>query len=727
MRTSTRTRTLIVAVAAAALVLTALPPVPPVHAAGLRTALRPLAADDDVPGVPLDSYPIVSRTVTGTLDALPISLPPEDAVDLFSVYLAPGEQMHARLTGTPGTDFDLYLFSPDSVTFIAAHEVARSAAAGTSDESICYTASRRFGAGRYYLAVVTWNSEGAYQLDWHVAGRSDGNVPGRPLTASVATGAVDPYTDRDDVYALALAEGQSLTCTLTAESPAATVDLIVYPPVWNNGGILEPTLDVYHAGDAVAQRGSTITMTVTVPSGRGGIWYLDVRAVTPGTAYTLAWQAAVPDVPGTPLQSGAATGTLGASMVFAVPVRWGQRLTGSLWTSPTPAAASAWLFAPGTASTADTTTAAWASAWPASDQPKRFSWMFSSEADEGVAYLRMDSSPTPLFEQRVWKTVTSRRLSGADRYATAVRISQSGFRTGSDVVVVASGEGFPDALSAAGLAGAYDAPLLLVRKTALPDMVRQEIDRLGPSRVFVIGGPGAVSDAVVSALAARPSVRVVTRVSGADRYATSAEVARHVVSRLGPDFDGVVYVARGDTFPDALAVSPLAWNGRRPVLLTRSDALPSSGRAVLGELSPSEAVVVGGSGAVSGAVFGEVDALAETTRRVWGVDRYATAAAVAQDGVRTGTARPRFVALATGENFPDALAGGPLAGAEGGVLLLSKPTALSTSAQAFLASEKARVEACRLLGGTGALSDAVRSSADSVLWVTWPDDPPTWW
>jgi putative cell wall-binding protein len=371
--------------------------------------------------------------------------------------------------------------------------------------------------------------------------------------------------------------------------------------------------------------------------------------------------------------------------------------------------------------------AAWSSAWPAPDQPKRFSWTVPSEADKGVAYLRIDSPATPLFEQRIWKTVTSRRLSGTDRYATAVRISQSGFRTGSDVVVVASGDDFPDALSAAGLAGAYDAPLLLVRRTALPDAVRQEIDRLGPSRVFVVGGAGAVSGAVVSAVAARPSVRVVTRVSGADRYATSAEVARHVVSRLGPDFDGTVYVARGDAFPDALAVSPLAWSGRRPVLLTRPDALPGSVHAVLGELSPSEAVVVGGQGAISGAVFGEVDALAETTRRVWGADRYATAAAVARDGVDTGTARSSFVALATGENFPDALAGGPLAGAEGGVLLLSKPTALPASAQAFLAGEKARVEACRLLGGTGALSEAVRSSVDSALWVTWPDDPPTWW
>ncbi|GAV30788.1 putative cell wall-binding domain [Coriobacteriaceae bacterium EMTCatB1] len=323
--------------------------------------------------------------------------------------------------------------------------------------------------------------------------------------------------------------------------------------------------------------------------------------------------------------------------------------------------------------------------------------------------------------------MTSRRLYGADRYATAVRISRSGFRSGSDVVVIASGENFPDALSASGLAGAYDAPLLLVRKAELSDVVQQEIDRLAPSRVFVVGGPGAVSDTVVASIAARPSVRVVTRVSGADRYETSAEVARRVVSRLGPDFDGVVYVARGDLFPDALAVSPLAWRARRPVLLTAPGALSDSVRAVLHDLSPSEAIVIGGTGAVSSAVFDEVDGLADTARRVWGLDRYATAAAVAEDGVETGVAAPSFVAIATGANFPDALAGGALAGAEGGVLLLSAPSALSSPTQAFLAGSREGIEACRLLGGTGALAETVRTGADTALAVTWPDHPPAWW
>jgi len=216
-------------------------------------------------------------------------------------------------------------------------------------------------------------------------------------------------------------------------------------------------------------------------------------------------------------------------------------------------------------------------------------------------------------------------------------------------------------------------------------------------------------------------------VSGADRYETSAEVARRIASRLGPDFDGVVYVARGDLFPDALAVSPLAWRARRAILLTRPTALPDSVHDALVGLAPSEAVVLGGTGAVSAAVYDAVASLSGSARRIDGADRYETAAKVARDGIDTGVAGPAFVAVATGTNFPDALAGGALAGAEAGVLVLTPPKALSPYAASFLADEKEAVEVCRLLGGTGALAETVRSAVDAALVRTFVDEPPTWW
>ncbi len=157
--------------------------------AGTFQALRGLlpTAVDDVPGTPLDTYPIASRIVTGTLDAAPISLPPDDAFDVYSIYLAPGEQITLDLTG-PAGNFDLELLSPDTVSAYAPQYVVTSDGPA-STESICYTAADLFGAGRYYVVVRTGDAEGEYTLTWHLSGRSDGTMPGTLLETSASLAA----------------------------------------------------------------------------------------------------------------------------------------------------------------------------------------------------------------------------------------------------------------------------------------------------------------------------------------------------------------------------------------------------------------------------------------------------------------------------------------------------------------------------------------------------------
>jgi putative cell wall-binding protein len=90
-----------------------------------------------------------------------------------------------------------------------------------------------------------------------------------------------------------------------------------------------------------------------------------------------------------------------------------------------------------------------------------------------------------------------RRISGADRYATAVNLSASTFAANSvSTVYLATGSAFPDGLSVGPVAGAKGAPLLLVPSSSLPDSVAAELKRLDPSQVVIIGGPSAVNEAV---------------------------------------------------------------------------------------------------------------------------------------------------------------------------------------------------------------------------------------
>ena len=145
------------------------------------------------------------------------------------------------------------------------------------------------------------------------------------------------------------------------------------------------------------------------------------------------------------------------------------------------------------------------------------------------------------------------RLGGATRYETAAMIAGAGVTGGLswNGVGITTGENFPDALGGSALAGAVGGPLLLVRATAIPEVTRAEIRRLGANMVYVLGGSGAIEDVVVAELRAMLGNDNVKQLEGPTRYETAAKVAEEVIGHEG--FDGLAFIARGDNYPDALA------------------------------------------------------------------------------------------------------------------------------------------------------------------------------
>ena len=247
-----------------------------------------------------------------------------------------------------------------------------------------------------------------------------------------------------------------------------------------------------------------------------------------------------------------------------------------------------------------------------------------------------------------------------------------------------SGENFPDALAASSLAGAYDGPLLLTRRTSLPSGVLAELQRIGTTHVVIVGGSAAVGTGVATAL--QNAGLEVERIQGGDRYATAAAVAVELMAVLDVTSLPTAFLARGDLFPDALAAAPLANARGIPVLLTRPASLPGVTRATLESIGATEVVVLGSSTAVGTDVVGTLVSLpgAVSLPRWEGSDRYATAEAIARSGIERGWATAGYFGVATGVDFPDALSGANVCGANGGVLLLTKPKALSPGTQAML-------------------------------------------
>lgn len=317
-----------------------------------------------------------------------------------------------------------------------------------------------------------------------------------------------------------------------------------------------------------------------------------------------------------------------------------------------------------------------------------------------------DSDPPPTTVAPTTQTGTAftdgtLRLSGSDRWQTAAAISRSGWSGGAAVVFLASGERFPDALAATPPAQRNAAPLLLTAGCQLPAATADELVRLSPRRVVVLGGTAAICSAVVSEVAARTGAQTV-RVAGADRFATAAALASDVPAGVEE-----VFLASGKEFPDALTGGTRAARAGTALLLTQPCELPAATADALRRLRPARVTVLGGPSAVCDAVLARAavaagSGVAVPTRRLAGADRFATAAAVARDGWDFSA----VIGVANGLRFPDALAGGAYTAQLDGPLLLVQPDSLPTATRtALLDLRPSRVT---IFGGTAVVSDGVR-------------------
>lgn len=300
-------------------------------------------------------------------------------------------------------------------------------------------------------------------------------------------------------------------------------------------------------------------------------------------------------------------------------------------------------------------------------------------------------------------STASSRIQGADRYETASAIAREGYPTGADLVFIASGETFPDALAGGPIAARLSAPILLTGKDNLPPSTGLALSDLRPKRVVVLGGAAAVSESVLRSIEAATNVRA-ERIGGADRYAVSRALAKSDLIAGPVDR---IFITTGRDYPDALATIPVAakQNGITLLVDGKASSLSASERATLTELSKSsgtEAVLVGGATAISQSLESEIATVLKTTR-VGGPDRFAVAATLNRgtyQGFGLGT-------LASGTSFADALAGGVLAGSKRLPLYLSRSDCVPEVTGAALIDT--RIYAVQLFGGTTALNRNVET------------------
>jgi putative cell wall-binding protein len=289
--------------------------------------------------------------------------------------------------------------------------------------------------------------------------------------------------------------------------------------------------------------------------------------------------------------------------------------------------------------------------------------------------------------------LSMKRLQGPDRYATAVAISQdSHTASGVPVVYIASGTVFADALAAAPAAAHEGGPMLLVTRDSVPKATFDELVRLAPEEIVIVGGVGAVGASVMTTLA---QIAPTGRIDGDDRYATSRNIFANVF-----DSTAIAYLATGRDFPDGLTAGAAAGALGAPVVLVDgiTGNVDAETVALLKNKGVSEVRIAGGIGAVSQGIESSL-AASFTVKRYHGADRYATSVAI------NSTATSTNAFIATGADFPDALTGAVAAGAGGYPLYLARRSCVPGDVRATALGQG--VTSLTVLGGDGVLTDAV--------------------
>ena len=323
----------------------------------------------------------------------------------------------------------------------------------------------------------------------------------------------------------------------------------------------------------------------------------------------------------------------------------------------------------------------------------------------------------------------STRLAGEDAVQTASIIASEAFGD-STWAILARDDDFADAMSATGLAGALNAPIVLTDRHGLSSEAATTLSELGVENVYIIGGQGAMPGAFESQLRAI-GVSHAERIFGNEAYDTSAVCADRI-AKLDNACDYAI-VAYGQNFQDALSMSSFAYKYHVPIFLQTYGSnssyrhLTDDALAMLngtGAYAQAKVFVAGGAGAVSqDSAEHALDGGLRGGQRLWGDSGYDTSEAIAEFMTDQHLLSAGTICLASGALKPggsDALAGAALAGKAGGIMLLTNGNADiestdTTTVDGFLTANASVAENVFILGGTYVMPTALKNTIDEIL------------
>jgi putative cell wall-binding protein len=296
------------------------------------------------------------------------------------------------------------------------------------------------------------------------------------------------------------------------------------------------------------------------------------------------------------------------------------------------------------------------------------------------------------------------RVSGSDRLSTAIEISKKGWPSGlvgEKVVILARADNPADALSAASLSGAKDAPILLTYSNTISNKVLDEIKRLNTVKVYVLGGEKAINNNVVNTLKSK-GLEVV-RISGSERYQTAFNINKEA----GTDSNTKAIVASGTSVADALSASTDSAINGVPIYLVTKDTIPVNLPSNIKSVD-----IYGGLGVVSKKVEDSLKSKGIYIKRYAGTDRYDTNRLALANFKPNNSILVRGTSVTNGkEDYPDSVSASGLAHRKNAAIVLSHNTNYIPNVRNL--ANKLGVNSVFVLGGNSAISNSLVTAYQS--------------
>ncbi len=313
-------------------------------------------------------------------------------------------------------------------------------------------------------------------------------------------------------------------------------------------------------------------------------------------------------------------------------------------------------------------------------------------------------------EAPVITAATLTRLAGQSRVDTALSVARAAYPDKISNAVLATADNYPDALAGSVLAYKLDTPILLVGSSEADQ--KKVLDYLKSSMepdgtVYILGGTAAVSGDMENMIQSS-GFRHITRVAGETRYDTAVKIAEQLNVKTGTP----VVLVSGENYPDALSVSSIAAQNQYPILPVSKDGISDAVRQKLAAIKPEKIYIIGLEGAISPPAESQaanITGLAtENIIRIGGADRYATSLAVAEY-FNLGS---QTICIATGNYFPDALAGSIYAAKYKAPIILTDSTLPAQTADYV---ESRKPSGTVIFGGEAAVSGGIEQQIQQLL------------